>query len=103
MGAAPTELQTLISLNFSFGQALSNLRVYEAPNPDVQKTGNSREHGLAPKVMAADKGYGSDIIINDIARRGGKAVIAVKRKRKQTRIIDGFVYWHRNLVERCFS
>jgi transposase len=61
------------------------------------------EPGPAPKVLIADKGYDSDAIINDLARRGVEAVIPAKRNRKQPRIIDGFVYALRNLVERCFS
>jgi transposase len=61
------------------------------------------EPGPAPKVLIADKGYDSDAIINDLARRGVEAVIPAKRNRKQPRIIDGFVYAPRSLVERCFS
>jgi transposase len=61
------------------------------------------EPGPAPKVLIADKGYDSDAIINDLARRGVEPVIPAKRNRKQPRIIDGFVYALRNLVERCFS
>jgi transposase len=61
------------------------------------------EPGPAPKVLIADKGYDSDAIINDLAKRGIEAVIPAKRNRKQPRVIDGFVYALRNIVERCFS
>jgi transposase len=61
------------------------------------------EPGPAPKVLIADKGYDSDAIIDDLAKRGIEAVIPAKRNRKKPRIIDGLVYTLRNLVERCFS
>lgn len=53
--------------------------------------------------MIADKGYDSDAIREDLARRGAEPVIPPRKSRKVQPVIDGHIYALRNLVERCFS
>ena len=61
------------------------------------------EPGPGPKVLIADKGYDSDAIREDLARRGAEPVIPPRRNRKIQPPIDGCIYALRNLIERCFS
>lgn len=53
-----------------------------------------------PKHVIADKGYDSDEIIENIERRGSKAVIPSRKLRKQAKRLDRRRYRQRNLVER---
>jgi transposase len=39
----------------------------------------------------------------DLDGKGVEAVIPPKRNRKIQRVIDGYIYALRNLVERCFA
>ncbi len=61
------------------------------------------EGGPQPHVLLGDKGYDTDAILDDLTARGIAAVIPPKRNRKVQRVIDGYLYALRNLVERCFS
>ena len=61
------------------------------------------EPGPEPKVLIADKGYDSNAIRDDLARRGAEPVIPARRNRKVQPVIDGYIYALRNLIERCFS
>jgi transposase len=61
------------------------------------------EPGPEPKVLIADKGYDSDAIREDLARRGAEPVIPPRKNRKVQPVIDGHIYALRNLIERCFS
>ena len=57
--------------------------------------------GPAPKVLLADKGYDADFIREDMARRGGMAMIPTKRNRKIQLPVDPAIYNLRNMLERC--
>jgi len=61
------------------------------------------EPGPQPKVLIADKGYDSNAIREDLARRGAEPVIPSRRNRKIQPPIDDFIYALRNLIERCFA
>jgi transposase len=61
------------------------------------------EPGPQPKILLGDKGYDADAILIDLDEKGVEAVIPPKRNRKIQRVIDGYVYALRNLVERCFA
>lgn len=56
--------------------------------------------GPAPKVLLADKGYDTDLIREDMEKRGGVAIITTKRNRLvQLPSIDAL----RNIVDCCFN
>ena len=59
--------------------------------------------GPAPKVLLADKGYDADCIHEDMARRGGIAMIPTKRNRLTQLPVDAAIYALRNMVEGCFN
>lgn len=61
------------------------------------------EPGPEPKVLIADKGYDSDAIREDLAKRSAEPVIPPRKNRKVQTPIDGYIYALRNLIERCFS
>jgi transposase len=61
------------------------------------------EPGPRPRILIADKGYDSDAIREDLARRGAEPVIPPRKNRKVQAPIDAFIYALRNLIERCFS
>jgi transposase len=61
------------------------------------------EPGPEPKVLIADKGYDSNAIREDLAKRGVEPVIPARKNRKIQPPIDGYIYALRNLIERCFS
>jgi transposase len=61
------------------------------------------EPGPEPKVLIADKGYDSNAIREDLAKRGAEPVIPPRKNRKIQAPIDGYIYALRNLIERCFS
>ena len=70
---------------------------------DYKGYGPVMEHGPDPKVLLADRGYDADRIRDDVARRGGTAVIPMRKGRKLQVPIDDFIYALRNLVERCIN
>ena len=82
-----------IAVTLSSGEA-SDYKGYE---PLMQ------EPGPEPKVLIADKGYDSDAIRDDLAKRHVEAIIPFRRNRKVQPVIDGYIYALRNLIERCFS
>ena len=59
--------------------------------------------GPAPKVLLGAKGYDADFIRQDMADRGGVAMIPTKRNRLVQLPVDAAIYALRNMVERCFS
>ena len=59
--------------------------------------------GPPPKVLLGDKGYDADFLRKDMEKRGGIAVIPMKRNRKIQAPIDGHIYALRNRIERCFN
>ena len=59
--------------------------------------------GPAPKVLLGDKGYDADFIRQDMADRGGVAMIPTKRNRLVQLPVDAAIYALRNMVERCFN
>lgn len=59
--------------------------------------------GPSPKVLLADKGYDADFIREDMAKRGGTAMIPTKRNRRIQVPVDAAIYALRNMVERCFN
>jgi len=59
--------------------------------------------GPDPTVLLADRGYDADRIRQDVERRGGTAVIPMRKGRKVQVPIDDFIYALRNLVERCIN
>ena len=61
------------------------------------------DHLPQPKVLIADKGYDSDAIREEVAARGGAAVIPARKTRNTPEPVDGFIYALRNLVERCIN
>ena len=61
------------------------------------------EPGPEPKVLIADKGYDSNAIREDLARRGTEPVIPPRRNRKIQPPVDSYIYALRNPIERCFS
>ena len=54
-----------------------------------------------PEQMLGDKGYDSEAIRQDIAERGGQAVIPSIASRKIQHTIDKALYALRNRIERC--
>ncbi|OON65174.1 IS5 family transposase, partial [Hymenobacter sp. CRA2] len=59
--------------------------------------------GLAPARLIADRGYDSDPLVAELARRGTQAVIPPRRKRRHPRAFDAQRYAQRHPVERLFS
>ena len=56
-----------------------------------------------PEQMLGDKGYDSEAIRQDIAQRGGQAVIPSIASRKIQHTIDKALYALRNRIERFFN
>jgi len=59
--------------------------------------------GPDAKVLLADKGYDANSIRDDMEKRGGYAMIPMRKNRKEITPVDDFVYGLRNQVERCFN
>ncbi|UPL51070.1 IS5 family transposase [Hymenobacter sublimis] len=59
--------------------------------------------GLTPDWLIADRGYDSDPLVAELARRGTQAVIPPRRKRRHPRPYDAVRYAQRHPVERLFS
>lgn len=55
------------------------------------------------KVLFADKGYDSDAIREDVATRGGTAVIPARKARNTQGPVGGSINNLANLVERCIN
>jgi transposase len=56
-----------------------------------------------PQLMLGDKGYDSDAVSQDIADRGGQALIPTKANRKIQFTVDKAIYSLRNRIERFFN
>jgi transposase len=59
--------------------------------------------GPPPRVLLGDKGYDANFIREDMEKRGGIAIIPMKRNRKTQIPVDGHIYALRNRIERCFN
>ena len=57
-------------------------------------------HDVAPDRLLGDKGYDSDAIRNDLAKRGIEPVIPPRSNRKTPIEYDHEAYKRRNLIER---
>ncbi|WP_419799965.1 IS5 family transposase [Terasakiella sp.] len=97
------------------------LYVQNTPSNKCRRLANSSEisegqtsdyKGYAPlmewggpdaKVLLADKGYDANSIRDDMEKRGGYAMIPMRKNRKEITPVDDFVYGLRNQVERCFN
>ena len=60
-------------------------------------------HDVDPEKLLGDKGYDSDAIRDDLAKRGIEAVIPPRSNRKVQIEYDREAYKRRNLVERCVN
>ncbi|MDV7341797.1 hypothetical protein RYZ26_19510, partial [Terasakiella sp. A23] len=49
------------------------------------------------------KGYDANSIREDMEKRGGYAMIPMRKNRKEIKPVDDFVYGLKNQVERCFN
>jgi transposase len=56
-----------------------------------------------PAQLLADKGYDSDAVRQDMAKRDGEALIPSKKNRKVQQIVDKALYKLRNRIERMFN
>ena len=59
--------------------------------------------GPAAKVIIADRGYDSDKIRDSMEARCTATVIPMRKNRKATVNVDGYIYAMRNRIERCFN
>jgi transposase len=60
-------------------------------------------HDAQPTRLLGDKGYDSDEIRNDLAKRGIKPVIPPRSNRTTPIEYDRQAYKRRNLIERCVN
>jgi transposase len=58
--------------------------------------------GISAEHLLADKGYDSDVIVEQAAAQGMIAVIPPRKNRKEQRSYDKHLYRHRHLVENAF-
>jgi transposase len=56
-----------------------------------------------PKQLLGDKGYDSDAVRQEIADRGGEALIPTRANRKIQYTVDKAIYGLRNRIERFFN
>jgi transposase len=56
-----------------------------------------------PEQMLGDKGYDSDVIRQDIRKRGGEPAIPTKANRKEQIVVEKAIYGLRNRIERFFN
>jgi transposase len=56
-----------------------------------------------PEQLLGDKGYDSDAVRQEIADRGGEALIPTKSNRKIQYTVDKAIYGLRNRIERFFN
>jgi transposase len=61
------------------------------------------EEAPVPRALLGDKGYDANFIREDMAARGGFAMIPTKRNRLIQMPVDTAIYALRNLIERCFN
>jgi transposase len=60
-------------------------------------------HNVEPDRLLGDKGYDSDEIRGDLAKRGIEPVIPPRSNRKEQIDYDRQAYKRRNLIERCVN
>ena len=60
-------------------------------------------HDAQPAKLLGDKGYVSDAIRNDLAKRGIEPVIPLRSNRTTPIEYDREAYKRRNLIERCVN
>jgi len=60
-------------------------------------------HDAHPVKLLGDKGYDSDEIRNDLAKRGIEPVIPPRSNRTTPVEFDRAAYRRRNLIERCVN
>ena len=58
--------------------------------------------GLSAEHLLADKGYDSDVIVEQAIAQGMSVVIPPRKNRKAQRSYDKYLYRHRHLVENAF-
>ena len=58
--------------------------------------------GICADYLIADKGYDTDLVIEDAKARGIEPVIPPKKNRKVQRLYDKALYRYRHLVENAF-
>jgi len=56
-----------------------------------------------PEQLLGDKGYDSDAVRQEIADRGGEALIPTRANRKIQYTVDKAIYGLRNRIERFFN
>jgi transposase len=56
-----------------------------------------------PQLLLGDKGYDSDAVCQEIANRGGQALIPTKANRNIQFTVDKGIYRLRNRIERFFN
>lgn len=59
--------------------------------------------GISADHLVGDKAYDTNRIVEQAKLSGAKAVIASKRNRKKQRVIDGYLYSLRHIVENTFQ
>jgi transposase len=60
-------------------------------------------HDVDPDKLLGDKGYDSDEIRDDLAKRGIEPVIPPRSNREELIDYDREAYKRRNLIERCVN
>ena len=73
----------------------------EATRADCSHAGELIE-GLAAENLIADKGYDSDVIVEQARHQGMRTVIPPRKNRKEQREYDKHLYRQRHLVENAF-
>jgi transposase len=58
--------------------------------------------GIGAENLMADRAYDTDEIISEAKKAGMEAVMPPKRKRKEPRLYDEYLYKLRHLVENAF-
>jgi transposase len=69
---------------------------------DVSQGGALIE-GLSSDAVIADKGYDSDALVSKAESAGAEAVIPPRSNRKESRVVDWYLYKERNHVERFMN
>ncbi len=73
----------------------------DATRADCSHAGELIE-GLAAENLIADKGYDSDVIVEQARHSGMRTVIPPRKNRKEQREYDKHLYRQRHLVENAF-
>jgi transposase len=84
----------------AFGMPLRVI-ITQGTTADCTQAGKLIE-GISAEHLLADKGYDSDVIVEQAAAQGMIAVIPPRKNRKEQRSYDKHLYRHRHLVENAF-